>query len=48
LAKINYYLLAKKISVMEKKENIFYYFLIWKNKVFCLRTREGSKPRSSG
>jgi len=23
---------------MRKKENIFYYFLIWKDKVFCLRT----------
>jgi len=29
-----------------KKENIFYIFLICKDRVFCLRTRAGSKSRS--
>jgi len=42
--------LQKKLSVNKerKKENVFIFLLIWKNKVFCLRTREGSKSRSSG
>jgi len=29
-----------------KKIYIFYGFSIWKDEVFCLRTREGSKPHS--
>jgi len=33
----------------ENKEAYYLHFLlIWKDKVLCLRTREGSKPRSSG
>jgi len=33
---------------MKENENIFYFFLIWKDKVFRIRIREGSKPRSLG
>jgi len=31
-----------------KKESIFVILLIWKDKVFCLHTRMGSKSCSSG
>jgi len=34
---------------MKEKPFVYvFYWLIWKDKVLCLRTREGSKPRSSG
>jgi len=32
----------------KKRPNLSTFLMIWKDMVLCLRTREGSKPRSSG
>jgi len=34
--------------IKRKGTFLFTFFMIWKDKVLCLRTRKGSKPRSSG
>jgi len=41
-------LLAKRLTVNEERKKRFCILLIWKDKVFCLRTRAGSKLRSLG
>ena len=42
-------LACENVNVSEGRKKMFFcILLIWKDKVFCLRTRAGSKSRSSG
>jgi len=42
--------MEKKFEVIKGKKDLFIYVFYWfgRTSVLCLRTREGSKPRSSG